>query len=317
MASKVPKFGAWEGGENYTVYFENARKVKSNGQMINPNDPQDNPDMFPQNGTPIQTPSTPSRAESQGQQAKLPQFGAWDNGDNVGYTVYFENARKNKTVEPTKAESQAQAQARPATIKPETQEARSKMPQFGAWNEGENVAYTAYFDNARKNKNDGLGATPVEPQLNPDAADRGRPPCAATKTRSQEQLAEGGFSARPEQRSTKEEGPVRSTSPPSVNGSETPFRHGRQTPGGQTPQHPRGGKTQLKPVGRGSQNCDKGAAIPQFGVWNTDPSQAEDFTGAFMRAKMTPLNNDTRASQQHQTHQSNKPKKGCCFPCFG
>jgi len=53
---------------------------------------------------------------------------------------------------------------------------------------------------------------------------------------------------------------------------------------------------------------EKGAAIPQFGVWNTDPSQAEGFTGAFMRAKMTPLNNDTSASQQHQTHQSNEPK---------
>ena len=223
--------------------------------MINPNDPQDNPDLFPKNGTPTQTPSTPSRAESQGQQSKAPQFGAWDTGDNVGYTAYFENARKNKTTGPTTADNPAQTQARPTRIKPEAQEPRTKVPQFGAWNEGENVPYTAYFDNARKNKNDGTGATTVEPQLNRDPADRGRTPHAATKTRPEEQLSQGGgVGSRLEQRSTKEEGPVRSTSPPSVNGSETPSRHGRQTAGGQTPQHSRGAKTQLKPVSRGSQN---------------------------------------------------------------
>lgn len=46
--SNVPKFGNWENDDNvpYTVYFEKARKNKG-GKMINPNDPMENPDMFP------------------------------------------------------------------------------------------------------------------------------------------------------------------------------------------------------------------------------------------------------------------------------
>ncbi|KAL3531095.1 hypothetical protein ACH5RR_010417 [Cinchona calisaya] len=44
----VPQFGKWEKEENvpYTLYFDNARKGRG-GKMINPNDPQENPDMFP------------------------------------------------------------------------------------------------------------------------------------------------------------------------------------------------------------------------------------------------------------------------------
>ncbi|GFZ13473.1 hypothetical protein Acr_23g0018580 [Actinidia rufa] len=52
--SHVPKFGNWTSEENipYTVYFDQARKNRTGGKMINPNDPQENPDMFP-NTTPL------------------------------------------------------------------------------------------------------------------------------------------------------------------------------------------------------------------------------------------------------------------------
>ncbi|KAJ9176591.1 hypothetical protein P3X46_011887 [Hevea brasiliensis] len=45
--SHVPKFGNWESEENvpYTAYFEKARKGRGEGKMINPNDPQENPDL--------------------------------------------------------------------------------------------------------------------------------------------------------------------------------------------------------------------------------------------------------------------------------
>ncbi|KAG8371728.1 hypothetical protein BUALT_Bualt13G0118300 [Buddleja alternifolia] len=44
----VPKFGNWENEESvpYTIYFDKARKNRG-GKMINPNDPQEYPDMFP------------------------------------------------------------------------------------------------------------------------------------------------------------------------------------------------------------------------------------------------------------------------------
>ncbi|KAL2467108.1 RPM1-interacting protein 4 [Abeliophyllum distichum] len=45
--SHVPKFGNWDGDNvPYTVYFEKARKEKTGGLMINPNDPEENPDAF-------------------------------------------------------------------------------------------------------------------------------------------------------------------------------------------------------------------------------------------------------------------------------
>ncbi|KAL0363199.1 UNVERIFIED_CONTAM: RPM1-interacting protein 4 [Sesamum calycinum] len=45
--SHVPKFGNWDGDNvPYTAYFENARKDKAGGTMINPNDPEQNPDAF-------------------------------------------------------------------------------------------------------------------------------------------------------------------------------------------------------------------------------------------------------------------------------
>ncbi|XAR60952.1 hypothetical protein NMG60_11034507 [Bertholletia excelsa] len=59
----VPKFGNWESEENvpYTAYFDKARKGKTGGKMINPNDPAENPDMFTNAAPPSQAP--PSRTQ--------------------------------------------------------------------------------------------------------------------------------------------------------------------------------------------------------------------------------------------------------------
>ncbi|XP_028126346.1 RPM1-interacting protein 4-like isoform X1 [Camellia sinensis] len=45
--SHVPKFGNWESDNiPYTAYFENARKERASGVMMNPNDPEENPEAF-------------------------------------------------------------------------------------------------------------------------------------------------------------------------------------------------------------------------------------------------------------------------------
>ncbi|KAK9051793.1 hypothetical protein SSX86_028421 [Deinandra increscens subsp. villosa] len=45
--SHIPKFGSWDADNvPYTAYFENARKDKGPGVMINPNDPEQNPEAF-------------------------------------------------------------------------------------------------------------------------------------------------------------------------------------------------------------------------------------------------------------------------------
>ncbi|KZV25708.1 hypothetical protein F511_04769 [Dorcoceras hygrometricum] len=45
--ANVPKFGNWESEDNvpYTVYFDKARKTRG-GKVVNPNDPQENPEVF-------------------------------------------------------------------------------------------------------------------------------------------------------------------------------------------------------------------------------------------------------------------------------
>nr|KAJ0209654.1 hypothetical protein LSAT_V11C400181340 [Lactuca sativa] len=45
--SHIPKFGSWDADNvPYTAYFDNARKDKGSGIMINPNDPEENPEAF-------------------------------------------------------------------------------------------------------------------------------------------------------------------------------------------------------------------------------------------------------------------------------
>ncbi|OIW18870.1 hypothetical protein TanjilG_25313 [Lupinus angustifolius] len=44
--SHVPKFGNWEGEDvPYTAYFDKARQGRTGTKMINPNDPEENPDL--------------------------------------------------------------------------------------------------------------------------------------------------------------------------------------------------------------------------------------------------------------------------------
>ncbi|XP_026387870.1 RPM1-interacting protein 4-like [Papaver somniferum] len=65
MAQKphVPEFGKWQNGENgqYTAYFDNARKGKTGGKMINPNDPQQNPESFSKETPPPAVKATSSQ----------------------------------------------------------------------------------------------------------------------------------------------------------------------------------------------------------------------------------------------------------------
>ncbi|KAI3986148.1 hypothetical protein MKX01_002412 [Papaver californicum] len=76
MAQKphVPEFGKWQNGENgqYTAYFDNARKGKTGGKMINPNDPHQNPEFFTRETPPAAVKAYPSqgRFESNAQGVK-------------------------------------------------------------------------------------------------------------------------------------------------------------------------------------------------------------------------------------------------------
>ncbi|KAG6663379.1 RPM1-interacting protein 4 isoform X2 [Carya illinoinensis] len=63
--SHVPKFGNWESEENvpYTAYFDKARKGRGGTKMINPNDPEENPDLVSDNSSSSHGPA--ARAETE------------------------------------------------------------------------------------------------------------------------------------------------------------------------------------------------------------------------------------------------------------
>ncbi|KAE8664838.1 B-cell receptor-associated protein 31-like isoform X1 [Hibiscus syriacus] len=56
--SHVPQFGNWEGEEDvpYTAYFDKARKDRTGGKIVKPNDPQQNPDSDHDNVAPTRAP---------------------------------------------------------------------------------------------------------------------------------------------------------------------------------------------------------------------------------------------------------------------
>jgi len=63
--SHVPHFGNWEIEDNVpsTVYFEKARKGRGGGKMINPNDPEENPDLCSDSSSSAQGPTSRGVAE--------------------------------------------------------------------------------------------------------------------------------------------------------------------------------------------------------------------------------------------------------------
>ncbi|XWS47216.1 hypothetical protein CRYUN_Cryun14cG0133800 [Craigia yunnanensis] len=62
--SHVPKFGNWESEENvpYTAYFDKARQGRTGGKIVNPNDPQESPDLHHDHVAPTRAPPA-SRAK--------------------------------------------------------------------------------------------------------------------------------------------------------------------------------------------------------------------------------------------------------------
>eukprot|EP00262_Sarcandra_glabra_P020674 TRINITY_DN8376_c0_g2_i1.p1 TRINITY_DN8376_c0_g2~~TRINITY_DN8376_c0_g2_i1.p1 ORF type:complete len:247 (-),score=38.93 TRINITY_DN8376_c0_g2_i1:81-821(-) len=62
--SNVPTFGNWDSEDNYTVYFDKARKGKGRGsKSVNPNDTQGNPNAISKEMPPVNTP--PLRTSSE------------------------------------------------------------------------------------------------------------------------------------------------------------------------------------------------------------------------------------------------------------
>ncbi|OVA01116.1 Pathogenic type III effector avirulence factor Avr cleavage site [Macleaya cordata] len=190
----------------------------------------------------------------------------------------------------------------------------SHVPKFGNW-DSENIPYTTYFENARKDKGTGVKKiNPNDPEENPDAfafGTMGRendgyyneiPPSLVTSDRRMTHVA------KPNEEHFEREGPIRlnsrnrksSHSESSSEKSSSDFSLLRQknrptkssqnkiqgeVSNGFSPMSP---PTRLK-TGTNFTNetrHQKAASVPKFGAWDeTDPKSGEGFTIIFNKVK--------------------------------
>lgn len=142
QGSRVPKFGGWGSGENapnYTIHFTKAREDKVAGKMINPNDPQQNPHMFP-NTTGTKVEPEPIRK---------------------GVRGHMRRGRKDETAGD---KSRHQSRTKSANRDDETPERGALVPEFGKWDvkNPESEDFTGKFKRVQEDKHNGPGKSPVE-----------------------------------------------------------------------------------------------------------------------------------------------------------
>ncbi|XP_057808998.1 RPM1-interacting protein 4-like isoform X2 [Salvia miltiorrhiza] len=242
--------------------------------------------------------------------------------------------------------------------------ARSNVPKFGNWeNEQNDVPYTVYFNNARKNKggkminpNDPLENPEMFAHLEPSPLAAAAPPTPPQKPRArpEEPIGRGAVRPAPDQRdgdfrqinssSTRNEPnyggrgrgqrSARSARPPSA-GSELSFERSplhpqprpqanavaRATgspawegPRSHDSSHGTPSRSRLRPV-RPDESHEKGAAVPRFGEWDeNDPQSAENFTHIFNKVRedrnMSEAGNGSTTPKHpsYAPQRSNEPK---------
>ncbi|XP_059628816.1 RPM1-interacting protein 4-like [Cornus florida] len=194
--SHVPKFGNWDSGNvPYTAYFENARKEKASGvKMMNPNDPEENPEAFmfgageagSENvSSAVQAPTNPIHVDSEKLMLAEKHHieGHQQNNDHQRNTSVHVNSGSHKCIA---SESEIDNKIfGHSLVQPNHNRRRSEqeksiteaadvsyrsvvLPKFGAWDDidpASGVGFTVIFNKVKEEKQ--IAATrlpPVPPQ---------------------------------------------------------------------------------------------------------------------------------------------------------
>ncbi|KAM3328053.1 RPM1-interacting protein 4 isoform X2 [Capsicum galapagoense] len=199
--SHVPKFGNWD-GENvpYTACFETARKANKGSKMMNPNDPEENPEAFayrrydyvsinvsPAKKSAVETPQyhyghrgKPSAGSGQNKStgstsSKLEFFG--DSQSISGFPVK-QLARRQGTCGVTKNKNDrgngfvlpSPNRLMKNSRNPSDDLSCSSVPKFGAWDEKDpksGEGFTVIFNKVKEEKHTAAAKFPiVQPQSN-------------------------------------------------------------------------------------------------------------------------------------------------------
>ncbi|XP_057986482.1 RPM1-interacting protein 4 isoform X2 [Hevea brasiliensis] len=192
---------------------------------------------------------------------------------------------------------------------------RSHVPKFGNWDD-DNIPYTAYFDNARKEKAS-VPINPNDPEQNPEAFMYGRGDLSfghsqksITSESGSSLLQAAGYRR---EKSERKKGWVTEGANNSFSTSVAP-QHCRH----RSASHP-----------SDNDKHHRSTSIPQFGAWDeTDPNSGEGFTVIFNRVKEEKKNSSAAipplppqpsyypAPQRNQSTSSSPSRLCCClFSC--
>ncbi|CAL5195495.1 unnamed protein product [Lathyrus oleraceus] len=248
----VPKFGNWEGSDNvpYTAYFDKARKGRTGTKMINPNDPEENPDLV-DNSSSEQPPPSKSKPRV-------------DSEDLYGKGSARATIELRKSLEDGDPKQYADSPARHDNV-------------------------------GNRSSNDST------PRLGVGSADNRRRPSRQSTAGSEYSVERS-----PLHRQAKAPG----KDSPSLEAKNS-YDSSHGTPG----------RSRLRPVNRGDETPEKGAAVPKFGEWDvSNPASAEGYTHIFnkVRAERQGGPGHAPGTPNERPHViRNQPSNGkvqcCCF----
>ncbi|XP_071709197.1 RPM1-interacting protein 4-like [Rutidosis leptorrhynchoides] len=160
--SHIPKFGSWDADNvPYTAYFENARKDKGTGVMINPNDPEQNPEAFM-------------------------AYGGDDNASNDNMVFAQKHVNKQQNFQPDHRKKSSNSRDRTSNFSPPSPSSgpnrprhgynpaddiashrSASVPMFGAWDDKDpksGEGFTVIFQKVKEEKHIAATKFPPIPQ---------------------------------------------------------------------------------------------------------------------------------------------------------
>ncbi|XP_061337417.1 RPM1-interacting protein 4-like isoform X2 [Gastrolobium bilobum] len=213
------------------------------------------------------------------QRSHVPKFGNWESEDDVPYTAYFDKARKGRTgikiINPNDPEENSD-------LVPDDSLSDSLAPSSKPIVDKGSAQST---NELRKSLEDGDPKHFIDSPARHDNA--------GNKSASDSAPRHGGHGVgsndsrrRPSRQSTGSEYSI----------ERSPLHRQARTPGRDSPSlegknsydssHGTPGRSRLRPVNRGDETPDKGAAVPKFGEWDvTNPASADGYTHIFNKVR--------------------------------
>ncbi|XP_020594770.1 RPM1-interacting protein 4-like, partial [Phalaenopsis equestris] len=240
------------------------------------------------------------------QNARVPQFGKWENDGSVPYTQYFENARKGKNA--TKLFNPNDPLQNPEAFQQEGPLIHTYPPssQGSAKAKHERRKSREDADRNQASKYTSAEALPSHklvsgsPNRRHDQGNLGHPPRKQSQSNVESDHSTDRSPVHPHLH-------YRSSSKGTIS-SPSRERRSSSDKHGLAPNTP--GRTKMKPSDRNDYSVDKGSAVPKFGEWDVmDPASADSYSYIFNQVREEKHSGSTKIPSNSRESKSNGQKK--------